>query len=128
MIAKKVRRKCINYAKASSHYCEKTLAEMCGIASHGIRLLCEDAGIEGIRVVEGFFIPKGQKIKNSHNWCSYGNKFIDITATQFGEKELILCVSNKDKRYKMSEEPNICIHDLYTDEACEVVYKTGKRN
>lgn len=100
------------------------LGGACGIASHHLMQLAKANGIQ-VHLCYGTFN------NNFHFWVEYGNKIIDITATQFGINKKVYCC-NKCEEYNTVQKTTktrqaidmvCCFSDQYPDDLKRCVKK-----
>lgn len=96
-IAREVRLKCEEYARRlGNRYFTKSLESMCGIASYALKQALEGARLDS-NLVYGFYDGMG------HCWLEYGDRIIDITATQFGVRRRVYVTDYENAKYQFEK-------------------------
>jgi hypothetical protein len=89
-------------------YKKADLACSCAIASHALAILLKFRGIEN-KLIFGVYIDKYldldrlSPIDINHVWVEVNDYIVDVTASQFGEKEIVF--RKKRNRTKTTTEP-----------------------
>lgn len=89
-IACKVRKAFEEIEQIEGYDGDNNLGGYCGRASIQLYLACKRVGLKDIKLWDGI----------GHSFNSYGNKLIDITATQFGKrKKVFTCLFNNRRKF-----------------------------